>query len=148
VGVLLEKDKEISLQRVEFRSHWSENYIETNIAGESDSFLVALGFSPSDIAWLSRTEDAVRKPSPEHPVATLVAKGSDLIRDNAARELLSSDDLLTTQFLVVQPQAPKYNHRLFAVKATSATERTIPVMVISYSGEILASTPISLFLPE
>lgn len=148
VGVLFEEDKEAHLERIEFRSRWAENSIETYVAGDSDRFLVALGFSPHDISWLSRTDDAVHSPSSADPVATFVATGSDLIADKAARELLSSDELLKTDLLVLQPKGMKYNHRIFSVKTTSVKEQTIPAIVLSHRGEILASTPLALFLPE
>jgi hypothetical protein len=146
VGVLFEEGDKPSLERIEFVSRWSGKSVETRISAKSSRFMVALEFAPRDLNRLSMAGDRPSV-SATAQMSTSIDVVTPLITERVAKELLS-DELSGTKFLILDPKRQEFNHQIFSFDAASAIERTIPTIVLSRSGEILASTIVTMYLPE
>lgn len=140
VGVLFDKGGKTNLERIEFSSHWSGNSIDTRISAKTDRFIIALEFSPRDL-------ERLRRPSPTDQMHATIDAVTPFIKEKEVQDWLG-DELSGVKFLILDPKRREFDYQIFSADAASAVEQRISAMFLSRDGEVLATTPVTLFLPE
>lgn len=140
VDVLFDDGGKTNLERIEFSSHWSGKSIDTRISAKTDRFIIALEFSPRDL-------DRVSRPSPTDQMYATIDAVTPFIKEKEVQGWLG-DELSGVKFLVLEPKRQEFDYQIFSVDAAGAVEQRISAMFLSRDGEVLATTPVNLFLPE